>query len=157
MVGAAAIRPLLAEDVTALGAIFSASRRVAMPWLNHAHTPEEEAAWLASEALPTARVWVAEVAGRPAGFLARKRQWIMHLYIDPEQRRRGLGTQLMQAARAERPPLLQLYVFQRNAAARAFYEKHGFRAVAFGDGSANMEAEPDALYEWRNPDTDITA
>ena len=48
-------------------------------------------------------------------------------------------------------------MFQRNAAARAFYEKHGFRAVAFGDGSANMEAEPDALYEWRNPDTDITA
>ena len=145
------IRPFRTEDAPALAAIFSASRRAAMPWLNHAHTPEQEAAFITGTALPRARVWVVEAEGRPAGFLAREGDWIMHLYLDPERRRQGLGSALVEAAREDRPKVLKLYLFQRNAAARAFYEKHGFRAVGFGDGSGNMEGEPDALYEWRAP------
>ncbi len=43
---------------------------------------------------------------------------------------------------------LSLYVFRRNAAARAFYERHGFTAVAFDDGGRNEEGEPDVLYRW---------
>ncbi|MGE3511045.1 MAG: histone acetyltransferase, partial [Vicinamibacterales bacterium] len=31
---------------------------------------------------------------------------------------------------------------------RVFYERHGFVAVAFGDGSGNEERCPDILYEW---------
>ncbi|CAM5250119.1 hypothetical protein SMICM304S_04620 [Streptomyces microflavus] len=48
---------------------------------------------------------------------------------------------------AARGPL-NLYVFQRNTAARAFYERHGFTAVAFDDGGRNRENEPDVLYHW---------
>ena len=144
------IRPFRTEDAPALAAIFSASRRAAMPWLNHAHSPEQEALFITATALPRARVWVAEADGRPAGFLAREDAWIMHLYLDPGRRRQRLGSALIQAARADRPALLRLYLFQRNAPARAFHEKHGFRAVGLGDGSGNMEGEPDALYEWRS-------
>jgi hypothetical protein len=43
-------------------------------------------------------------------------------------------------------------VFQRNAAARRFYEARGLELVALGDGSENEEGEPDALYEWRPGD-----
>ncbi|MYU47846.1 GNAT family N-acetyltransferase, partial [Streptomyces sp. SID7803] len=46
------------------------------------------------------------------------------------------------------PEGLALYAFQRNAAARAFYERHGFIAVAFDDGSRNEEKEPDVRYRW---------
>jgi GNAT superfamily N-acetyltransferase len=120
-----------------------------MPWLRHAHTAEEEAAWLVGTALPGARVWVAaDDDGRPAGFLARERDLIAHLYLRPDRWRQGIGSALIAAARADSPPRLRLFVFQRNLAARAFYEHHGFRAVRFGDGRTNMEAEPDALYEW---------
>jgi len=147
------IRPFRADDAPALGAIYSASRRVALPFLPELHTPAEEAAWLATEALPPAQVWVAEQAGAPIGFLAREGVWVMQLYLHPERRRQGFGTALLAAARADQPPLLRLYAFQRNTAARAFYEKHGFRLVALSDGADNMEREPDALYEWRNPNT----
>jgi ribosomal protein S18 acetylase RimI-like enzyme len=55
---------------------------------------------------------------------------------------------LLDHAKALRPNGLQLWVFQRNAGARRFYERHGFRLVKLTDGSANMEREPDALYAW---------
>jgi len=41
---------------------------------------------------------------------------------------------------------LELYTFARNEGARRFYERHGFRAIAFGQ--ENEENEPDVLYEW---------
>jgi GNAT superfamily N-acetyltransferase len=145
------IRPVRAGDEAALGAIYSASRRAAMPWLPEQHTPAEEAEWLATQVLPQAQVWVAEHRGAPIGFLAREGEWVMQLYLHPDRRRQGVGTALLAAARADHPPLLKLYAFQRNTAARAFYEKHGFRLVALSDGADNMEREPDALYEWRNP------
>jgi len=44
--------------------------------------------------------------------------------------------------------LLQLWTFQRNTAAIAFYEKNGFRTVRKTDGATNEEREPDILFEW---------
>jgi hypothetical protein len=41
-----------------------------------------------------------------------------------------------------------LWTFQANAPARRFYERHGFGAVEFGDGSGNEEGEPDVRYVW---------
>ena len=43
-------------------------------------------------------------------------------------------------------PLIKLHCFQANTGARRLYERHGFRAEAFGDGSANEEGLPDILY-----------
>jgi len=43
---------------------------------------------------------------------------------------------------------LTLWTFQRNAAARRFYEKHGFMVIKQTDGSANEQKEPDAMYRW---------
>jgi ribosomal protein S18 acetylase RimI-like enzyme len=49
---------------------------------------------------------------------------------------------------ARRPAGMRLYAFQRNTRARGFYERRGFVAVEFGDGSGNEEGEPDVLYQW---------
>jgi hypothetical protein len=46
------------------------------------------------------------------------------------------------------PRRLQLFTFQRNERARAFYEARGFVAIGASDGSGNEEGEPDLLYEW---------
>jgi hypothetical protein len=43
-------------------------------------------------------------------------------------------------------PLVKLHCFQANTGARRFYERHGFRAEVFGDGSGNEEGLPDILY-----------
>ena len=39
------------------------------------------------------------------------------------------------------------WVFQRNTAARRFYEQHDCRLIKLTDGRGNEEREPDALYE----------
>jgi ribosomal protein S18 acetylase RimI-like enzyme len=99
-------------------------------------------------------VWVAEEEGRPLGFLAIRRSrsdgWetLERLYVDPEAQNRGIGTALLDKAKALRPDGLHLWVFQKNEGARRFYERHGFQLVKLTDGGENMEREPDALYAW---------
>jgi ribosomal protein S18 acetylase RimI-like enzyme len=72
-----------------------------------------------------------------------------HIYVHPDAQGRGIGTQLLERAMAQRPDGLRLWVFQKNGEARCFYERHGFHLVKLTDGAENMESEPDALYEWR--------
>ena len=43
---------------------------------------------------------------------------------------------------------LQLWAFQRNENALAFYKSQGFRLVKTTDGRDNEEHEPDALFAW---------
>ena len=64
-----------------------------------------------------------------------------HLYVPPGWQRRGIGLSLLTKAEALSPQRLELWTFQRNANARAFYEAYGFRAVAYTDGR-NEENEP---------------
>ncbi len=95
-------------------------------------------------------VRVAEVDGEIVGFAARDGAWLMHLYVQPGWTGRGIGSRLLKAVLAEAAmvtPVLRLSTFARNAGARRFYERHGFTAVMFGDGSANVEREPDVRYE----------
>jgi GNAT superfamily N-acetyltransferase len=52
---------------------------------------------------------------------------LLALYIDPARRFGGLGTALMTAGFARLPPALHvLWTLEGNAAARRFYERHGF-------------------------------
>ncbi|WP_376092498.1 GNAT family N-acetyltransferase [Roseomonas sp. CCTCC AB2023176] len=146
---AVAIRPGVPADAAALARLFRASRAAAMPWLPVLYTPEEDLAWMRGRVLTGCEVRVAWAGDVPAGFVARAGEWIEHLYLAPEMRRRGIGTALLAAVTADDPPLLRLHAFARNAAARAFYEAHGFVAVAQSDGSSNEEGEPDLLYERR--------
>jgi ribosomal protein S18 acetylase RimI-like enzyme len=73
---------------------------------------------------------------------------VEHLYVKPDAQRAGIGSTLLDAAKARRPAGLRLWVFQRNEGARAFYAKHGFAEVERTDGAANEEREPDVLLAW---------
>ncbi|HXM76070.1 MAG TPA: GNAT family N-acetyltransferase, partial [Thermoanaerobaculia bacterium] len=90
----------------------------------------------------------------PLGFLAirtsRSEGWevLEKLYVEPDAQNRGVGTALLDQAKALRPDGLYLWVFQKNEGARRLYERHGFRLVKLTDGVGNMEQEPDALYRW---------
>lgn len=150
---AVSLREARAADAPALARLFAASRRAAMPWLPVLWTAEQDLAWMAGTVLPACRVTVAEGAdGAAVGFVARRGEWIDHLYLDPAWWRRGVGAALLEAAGGGgAPQALRLHAFARNTAARAFYERQGFRAVAEGDGSDNEEREPSVLYERRRP------
>ena len=86
--------------------------------------------------------------GRCAGRNHRlPKRWIDQLYVLPEVQGRGVGSELLQVAMCAFDRL-QLWTFQRNIAARRFYEARGFVLVRETDGSGNEEKEPDALYIW---------
>lgn len=142
------IRRAKAADATAIAEIHIAARRVAMPYLPELHSDAETHAWVAGVMLPQQEVRVVEAAGVVAAFAALHDGWLEHLYVAPTYQGRGFGTRLLEQAKARYPAGLQLYAFQRNTRARTFYERHGFVAVEFGNGSGNEEEEPDVRYVW---------
>jgi putative acetyltransferase len=94
-------------------------------------------------------VWVAEEDGRIVGFAGLHPGLLEHLYVEPTEQNRGIGTALLEHVKASLPDGFEFWVFQKNEAGRRFYERHGARLVRLTDGADNMEREPDALYEWR--------
>ncbi|MFD3414882.1 GNAT family N-acetyltransferase [Streptomyces cyaneofuscatus] len=145
------IRPATPQDAEAVTGVFLASRAAALPYLPRVHSDEDTLAWITHVVLPTSTaVQVAEGAGGELlGFaVLAGGDELDHLYLRPDVLRRGIGSRLLAEVREAAGGPLKLYVFQRNAAARAFYERHGFTAVAFDDGSRNEEGEPDVLYRW---------
>src|ERR1700730_7180573 len=143
------VRRALATDGPDLARVVQAARRDALPYLPVLHSDEEDRRHFGRLA-ETATAWIAEADGRIVAMLVLSERYVDHLYVEPSHQGRGIGGRLLALAKSSRPEGLRLYTFQRNERARAFYERHGFLAVKFGDGSANEEGEPDVLYEWRD-------
>ncbi len=123
-----------------------------MPFVHLAHSEEAVRSWIRDRLVPTHRTLVAVHCETVVAMMAYSGDgeffWIDQLYVDPAHARHGMGTLLLErgiALAAGRP--IRLYTFQENQPARRFYERHGFRAIAWGDGSRNEERCPDALYE----------
>jgi GNAT superfamily N-acetyltransferase len=144
------IEPATPADADAVAATFGAARRTAMPWLPRLHTEAEDRRYFA-DVIDECEVMVVRREGQPVAFIALKDDMVEHLYVRPEAQRAGIGSALLEAARAARPSGLRLWTFQRNQGARAFYAHHGFVEVELTDGSANEEREPDALLAWTPP------
>jgi GNAT superfamily N-acetyltransferase len=74
-----------------------------------------------------------------------------HLYVLPTWQGYGVGTKLLNQAKAVAPHRLALFTFQKNTRAQAFYEAHGFHATGFIEG-CNEEHEPDVRHVWESRD-----
>jgi GNAT superfamily N-acetyltransferase len=136
-----------ADEADAIAEVFLAARRAAMPWLPELHSDEETRAFFAG-VVAGCEVLVVRRTGRVLGFLALCGDEVDHLYVHPAEQRRGVGTALLEAAKARRPGGLELWAFQRNTPALAFYARHGFVERRRTDGSANEEREPDVRLAW---------
>ncbi len=121
-----------------------------MPWLPVLHTPEGDVSFFSRRVLPAQAVDLAVQGGLIRGFIAVKGDWLNHLYIHPGHWRAGLGSALLKRAMSA-APALQLWVFQQNTAARAFYIRHGFAEAEFTDGAGNEERRPDLRMVWTAP------
>jgi GNAT superfamily N-acetyltransferase len=147
------IRPARIEEKDVLARIFVRAHDDGMTYIPP--VPEAALPIIANDVFEhNDEIWLAEEEGRPLGFLAirrsRRDDWevLERLYVEPEAQNRGVGSALLDQAKALRPDGLVLWVFQKNEGARRFYERHGFRLVRLTDGAENMEREPDALYQW---------
>lgn len=137
------------EDASAIADIHLAARA---QFVGRRHSDDETRDWFASivDDRPSAW-WAARQRGRVVGYMLIDGEHLDHLYIHPEAQGCGVGSALLHKARSLSPRRVALVTFQRNASARAFYEKHGFRALRF-TGGENEEGEPDVHYLWEAKD-----
>jgi len=149
------LRPATIEDAPRIAEVLSTSRRTFLPYACSAHTDAEVHEWVRDVLVPAGGVMVACVGASIVGVLATAREsgasWVHQLYLTPNHVGQGIGTRLLGQALRSLPLPVRLYTFQANVRARAFYERHGFRAVAFSDGASNEERCPDVLYELAAP------
>jgi putative acetyltransferase len=140
-------RWLLLTDMDQAALIHRTAFDARLPWLAGLHTPAADRAFFRERVFVDCEVWGAFDEDL-IGFIAFRDGWIDQFYVLPQRQRQGAGGALLRIAKASRS-VLSLWTFQRNAAARLFYEKRGFLAVEETDGGRNEEREPDVLYRWR--------
>jgi len=139
-----------AKETTAVADVFIAARAQTLPKVKRVHSSAEIHAWMRDVVFPRRSIRIAQVGDEIVGFAARDGAWLEHLYVKPGWTGKGIGQQLLDVIVAEAKmvtPVLRLYTFQCNVGARRFYERAGFAAVEFGNGSNNEESEPDIRYE----------
>jgi putative acetyltransferase len=142
-----AIRRLTPADACDIARVHRASFDDRLPWLSGIHTPDDDLAYFRDTVCATCVLWGAFDGLTLVGFIAFRDGWIDHLFVSPERQMMGLGTRLLDHAKAVQQRL-RLWTFQRNEGARNFYERNGFIQIDITDGSGNEEREPDVLYEW---------
>ncbi len=136
------------EDAREIADLHIAARRIAMPYLREPFTEDETRGWFASIVDDRSKAWwVARHAGQIVGYMFLHAQYLDHLYVRSRWQRRGIGSLLLDKAKALSPRRLELSAFQRNTAARAFYEAQGFHIVGCTDGQ-NSEHEHVVQYVW---------
>jgi putative acetyltransferase len=141
------LRRLSLDEMDQAAIVHRAAFDAGLPWLAGHHTPAEDRAYFRDRVFVDCEVWGA-TGEAVMGFIAFRDLWIDQLYVLPHAQGQGIGDALLRVAQAG-SVCLQLWTFQRNAAARRFYERRGFVAVEETDGSRNEEHEPDVLYRWR--------
>jgi GNAT superfamily N-acetyltransferase len=137
------LRPATLEDAGVLSII----HRLAA-FLPPLHSVEENLRFVREQLMAENHVWVAETGGEVVGYVAFNDGWLSHLFVHPKHQGRGLGAALLAHVMADRRER-QLWTFQRNARARAFYEQHGWVLAELTDGQGNEQKEPEVRYFWR--------
>lgn len=140
-------RPATADDAAAIARVFSPSFRQ-LTFLPMLHTQEEDRWFIDNVVLKECVVTVAEDGRSIVAFLARQGEEVRMLYTHPDFIRAGAGSLLIEGAKRAGVTALELWCFQANTEARRFYERHGFKAIQFTDGSDNEEKTPDVRYRW---------
>jgi len=107
---------------------------------------KDQTAYFNNRVLPECTVRVVVEDDRPIAFLAATGEMVLHLYVHVDHQRRGIGTRLLDIAKAESCGTLRLFTFQSNTVAQAFYERHGFRIIR-REFESHWQLE-DLEYEW---------
>jgi hypothetical protein len=140
------VRRALLADSAEVAEVFLASRAT-MTYLPRLHTDDDTRSFIA-HVVRDLETFVAVRNDLIVGFSALREDWLDHLYVHPSRFNTQTGAKLFGEARFQRPEGFQFWVFQQNAGARRFYERHGCALARLNDGSLNEERLPDALYVW---------
>ena len=137
-----------ADDARAVADLLIRSRKAAAGAIPASVHPDAETyEWVSAVVLPEREVWLTEDAGgRPRAVLVLDGGLVDQLYVDPACTGMGLGSRLIELAKARRPDGLQLWTFVTNTGAQRFYRRHGFAAAE--TSSDNEEGAPAIRFVW---------
>lgn len=141
------IRPAHQGDAAAVADVYLAARREA-PMPPPAQTDDAVRFWLEGKLGGADDTFVAEDPNGVVGYVRLANDWLDDLYVAPALARQGIGSALLDTAKALRPRGFRLWVFASNEPARRFYRRHGLVELEQTDGSANDEGAPDVLAAW---------
>lgn len=139
------IRPYASTDKTRLLDIWLEASRVGHPFLGEDDLLDQQRL-VGDIYLPQADNWVAEVEGRPVGFIGLLDSFIGGLFVDPAVHGLGIGRALVEHSGA-RLGTLSVTVYADNEKGVAFYRRCGFEEVARADH--DDEGRPLAVVEMR--------
>ena len=126
------IRSATPDDLPAMATVWLSSALTAYADIFPADAPKPTEQQLQAT-LTGARCLVAMDAGDIVGIVQAEDGWLRHLYVAPSHWHRGIGAALHDAAvnalRADRSRTASLWVLEKNATARAMYERRGWRQV----------------------------
>ena len=147
-----ALRPADTADVEAIAEVMLTARDASvtagsMPAA--VHPASDMPRHVREDLLPHREVWVAQPPDGPVvAVMVLDETWLDDLYVAPEHAGQGIGSALLDLAKTLRPGGFDLWVFEVNAPARRFYERHGLVAMERTDGAGNVERAPDWRYSW---------
>lgn len=141
------------DDLPAVAELHLVARRAAAPHMPPGVHPDDDVRrWVGSWDLSSLEVWLAEADGALLGYATLTPTWLESLYVAPDAQRSGVGSALLDVAKAQRSGGFGLWVFESNVPARAFYARHGLVELERTDGSANEEHLPDVRMVWPGSD-----
>lgn len=147
------IRPAEQADAPAMADVHVAAREAnlgSMPPMVHDRATTRR--WVAERLEHGTEGWVAELDGEVVGYLMLTRDWLDDLFLAPQSCGQGIGTTLLEVAKARRPDGFLLWVFESNGGARRFYARHGLVELETTDGADNAERAPDVRMAWPGED-----
>jgi ribosomal protein S18 acetylase RimI-like enzyme len=121
----------------------------ATDWMPRVYPHADVVKHYESEVATKRQTIVAVDGSRVRGFLTMTPDgFVTALYVEAASRNQGIGGLLLERAKRELSPEVNLYSFQANEKANAFYQRHGFAEINRTSGD-NEENLPDILMEWR--------
>lgn len=141
------------DDLPAVAELYLSVRKAAVPHMPPlAHDDDDVRRWVDGWSLHLREVWLAVHGERLVGFANLSPHWLNSLYVDPDVQRGGVGSALLDVVKSRLDGGFALWVFESNAPARAFYERHGLVELERTDGWGNEERSPDIKMAWPGPD-----
>ncbi len=141
-------RPYHLDDCEAVVRLWYETWHHNFPDLSHPWTSAQWREHFQDKVRAHASIWIAERASLVAGFLVLREtdEYLDQIFVAPALQYQGVGTLLLNKAKALSPTGLFLDTLQSNTKAGRFYEKHGFHPGRVG---MNLNSgQPNIKYRW---------
>jgi len=140
------LRDATAQDVATLADILRSATRQAYTFMAWSHSDESFEDFVRHSMTVWDAVRIAECENEAVGFACLEGDLVDQLFVRPAWQGNGVGSLLLDDIKRLRPQGFRLYTFEKNLAARAFYERHGL--IETGRGFGEQEQEADIAYRW---------